>query len=134
MVVFWAVIGAVVWACLASFACVVGERVPRKESINGRSHCVCGRELKPWENIPILGWVRKGGVSTCCNQKIPTRFVVLESVAAIAGALAGAGVGVVFVQVGTFAAVGALVLSSVCACAVMIWLSWQPADQNTTQS
>jgi hypothetical protein len=44
--------GAFLGGCLASFGCVVSERVPAGLSIGGRSVCACGRQLKVRENIP----------------------------------------------------------------------------------
>jgi leader peptidase (prepilin peptidase)/N-methyltransferase len=75
------------WAVLSSFAAVVAERVPRGESINGRSHCSCRRLLKPWENIPILGWLSCAGKARCCDARIPARYVVSESACFAAGTL-----------------------------------------------
>lgn len=72
------VVGGVFGAIFASFSMVVVERVPRRESLNGRSKCVCGRQLRAWENIPILGWLRTGGRARCCSAVIPARLVVAE--------------------------------------------------------
>ena len=59
---------------IASFLGVVGERVPRGETLGGRSHCVCGKELTAGANIPIFGWVLRRGVAKCCGAKIPARY------------------------------------------------------------
>lgn len=74
-------------ASLASFAGVVIERVPKKESINGRSHCVCGRQLKWYENIPVFGWLAVGGKAKCCNTKLPVWYFLIEVGAGISFAL-----------------------------------------------
>lgn len=84
-----AVMTGVVWACLASFAGVVAERVPRGESINGRSHCVCGRQLDALQNIPVLGWCVSRGRASCCGAVIPRRYVVSEMVSLVAGFVVG---------------------------------------------
>lgn len=83
-------LGMFLASAIASFLCVVGERVPRKESINGRSHCVCGRELSWYENVPIFGWMVSGGKSRCCKTKIPTRYVKAETAAGVVGGVCGA--------------------------------------------
>ena len=70
-------------ASIASFLCVVAERMPRGESINGRSHCVCGRQLTWWENIPIVSWLMLRGRARCCGARIPARYVVAEAGAAL---------------------------------------------------
>ena len=84
---FWPTVAGTVGAALASFLCVVGERVPQRRSIKGRSVCACGHQLKAWENVPVLGWLAAGGRARCCGDRIPTRYVVLESAAAAASAL-----------------------------------------------
>lgn len=77
-VVLLVVLAFFLGASLASFGAVVVERTKRGESINGRSHCVCGRQLEWWENIPVVGWVSARGVTRCCQQKIPLHYVVTE--------------------------------------------------------
>ncbi len=71
---WWFLIGA----ATGSFLCVVIERVPAGESIMGRSHCVCGRQLKGVENIPVVSWLVLRGTARCCGAKIPTRYVLVE--------------------------------------------------------
>jgi len=63
---------------IASFSGVVIERVPRGESITGRSHCACGRKLEWYENIPVFGWLRVGGTTKCCNAKLPIWYLLFE--------------------------------------------------------
>lgn len=78
-----AIFASIFGAVFASFCCVVVERVPRGKSINGRSECVCGRELKAHENVPIFGWLFSGGKARCCGARIPAHYFWAE----IAGAL-----------------------------------------------
>ena len=104
---------------LASFGCVVAERTVRHESINGRSHCGCGRQLSVGENIPVLGWVRAKGRTTCCDSLIPRWYVVAEGgamAAAVMGVVVGAGLG--GVRGGVVGGAG----SSVVAMLVVIWV------------
>ena len=70
--------GALFGALTASFLCVVAERVPKSQSIRGRSNCVCGRQLKVTENVPIFGWLRVRGRSTCCGASIPVFYLYAE--------------------------------------------------------
>lgn len=65
-------------ASIASFLGVVTERQKRNESIMSPSRCVCGRKLKWFENIPILGWLIAQGTANCCGAKIPTRYITTE--------------------------------------------------------
>ena len=74
---------------LASFGCVVWERGKKKESINGRSECACGRQLTWYENIPIIGWLRIGGVTKCCNVKLPLHYLVTEIIGFITFGIIG---------------------------------------------
>lgn len=66
-------------ASLASFLGVVASRTQRRETINGRSHCVCGRDLKWYENVPIFGWLRVKGTAKCCGVKIPALMFFTET-------------------------------------------------------
>lgn len=65
-------------ASIASFLGVVIERVPKGESITGRSHCACGRQLKWYENIPVIGWLSTGGTAKCCGAKLPVWYLLFE--------------------------------------------------------
>lgn len=65
-------------ASWASFFGVVIERTKRGETIMGRSHCTCGRQLRWYENIPVFGWLATGGKARCCGSKIPVSYVLWE--------------------------------------------------------
>lgn len=67
---------------IASFLAVVWERSKKGEPITGRSHCACGRQLKWYENIPVIGWLRVGGKTKCCNTQIPVWYFLAELVGA----------------------------------------------------
>ena len=75
---FFAGFAFVLGTIVASFLGVVGERVPRGETLGGRSHCVCGAPLGAWSNIPVLGWILSRGVAACCGAAIPRRYVLSE--------------------------------------------------------
>lgn len=69
-------------SCLASFCCVIGERLPKKESfMRGRSYCAhCRRTLHWYELIPIVSfWLLRGRCRTC-HSRIPISTFVLECV------------------------------------------------------
>lgn len=63
---------------LASFFGCVRDRRKTGESLNARSHCACGRQLKPTENIPVLGWLRTGGTAHCCGARLPAWMLLSE--------------------------------------------------------
>lgn len=74
---------------IASFLGVVFERVPKGESINGRSVCACGRQLKWYENVPIIGWLRIKGTAKCCGAKLPVHYLMTEIIGFIIFAVIG---------------------------------------------
>ena len=89
--VIWAF---VLGAAIGSFLGVVIERVPKHESIGGRSQCVCGRQLTWWENIPIVSWLMLRGRARCCGARIPAWYLLVEvGTAAVFAAIVWAIVG-----------------------------------------
>ncbi|EGO6705178.1 prepilin peptidase [Enterococcus faecalis] len=59
--------------CMASFFMLVGYRIPRKETIMGRSHCEnCESELKWWQVIPVVSYIFLKGECKECRAKIGT--------------------------------------------------------------
>jgi leader peptidase (prepilin peptidase)/N-methyltransferase len=73
-----AVFAGVFGACLGSFLAVAAERVPKGESLGGRSHCVCGAQIRARDNVPILGYLMRGGRAQCCGARIPWWYVAVE--------------------------------------------------------
>lgn len=62
-----------------SFATVVSWRVPRNESIGGRSKCPnCGHQIKAAENIPVISYFVLGGKCANCGSKISIRYPLIE--------------------------------------------------------
>lgn len=82
---FW---GFIFGAITSSFLCVVAERVPKKQTLGGRSQCACGRQLLVRENIPILGWLMVMGKAKCCGAKLPVFYLLAEIFLAVAWCLA----------------------------------------------
>lgn len=67
-----------------SFFNVVGYRVPKKESLLGRSHCPnCDRTLGPLELFPIVGYLVLGGKCKNCKTHISVKYPVMELITAI---------------------------------------------------
>jgi leader peptidase (prepilin peptidase)/N-methyltransferase len=73
--VFFAVGG-----CVGSFLNVVIHRLPRDESIvSPGSRCpACGRAIRPWENIPVLGFLLLRGKCAGCGASISWRYPLVE--------------------------------------------------------
>ena len=65
---------------IGSFLNVVIYRVPvGKSIISPPSSCPkCGERIKPWHNIPILGWLILGGKCANCKEKISIRYPIIE--------------------------------------------------------
>ena len=96
-VALWMVWCFALGAALGSFATATGERLARGESLWTRSHCSCGRALRPGENIPFVGWLRVRGRARCCGARLPVSLLAGEALPALAGAagaLSGVTVGV----------------------------------------
>lgn len=75
-----------VGACVGSFLNVVVWRLPRGESIvSPPSHCPkCGKHLKWYDNLPVVGWLKLRGKCRFCGLPISARYPIIE---AITGAL-----------------------------------------------
>lgn len=72
---------------VGSFLNVVAIRLPRGESwIVSVSRCPsCGTPIKPYDNVPILGWLLLKARCRSCNARISARYPLVE---AVCGALA----------------------------------------------
>lgn len=66
--------------CLGSFLNVVIYRLPRGESVVfGRSHCpACSAPVRPWHNIPVLGYLALRGRCHDCGIRISPRYPLVE--------------------------------------------------------
>ncbi len=75
-----AAVAFLVGACVGSFLNVVIHRLPREESIvSPRSRCPgCGREIRAWENIPIVSFIVLGGKCAGCGGAISWRYPAVE--------------------------------------------------------
>ncbi len=68
-----------------SFVNAAIERIPRGESLNGRSHCDgCHRALRVWELIPVLSFVALRGRCSSCGVAIGLRTPLVEGICAAA--------------------------------------------------
>jgi len=66
---------------VGSFLNVVAWRMPRGESINGRSHCPrCLSQLKARDNFPVFGWLALRGRCRTCRLPISPRYPIVEAV------------------------------------------------------
>jgi leader peptidase (prepilin peptidase)/N-methyltransferase len=67
-----------------SFLNVVAYRLPRGESlVSPASRCPsCGVPVKAYDNVPVLGWLLLRGRCRSCNERISSRYPVVEATCA----------------------------------------------------
>lgn len=71
-------------SCLSSFLMVVVYRLPRQESLGGRSLCEhCGKVLTPWQLIPIWSFLFLKGKCRNCLVPINRKYPISEIVGGI---------------------------------------------------
>jgi leader peptidase (prepilin peptidase) / N-methyltransferase len=82
-----AALAAMFGAVVGSFLNVVAYRLPRRESlVTPGSRCPnCDTPIKPYDNVPVLGWLLLGGRCRACRAPISWRYPLIE---ALTGALA----------------------------------------------
>lgn len=71
-------------AATGSFLNVVAWRWPRGISIVApRSRCPrCASAIRPWHNMPVMGWLLLGGRCRDCRGAIPARYPLVEALTA----------------------------------------------------
>ncbi|MEI9950428.1 MAG: prepilin peptidase [Pseudomonadota bacterium] len=64
-----------------SFLNVVIYRLPRGESLSHpSSRCPgCGKPIRIYDNIPVLGWLLLRGRARCCKIRISARYPLIEA-------------------------------------------------------
>lgn len=61
------------------------EQLERFDLIQPGSRCPgCGTPIKPWHNIPVLGYFLLGGKCAHCGERISGRYPTIEFVTAVA--------------------------------------------------
>ena len=81
---FAATFAGVFGAMIGSFLNVVAYRLPRKESlVSPGSRCPgCGTDIKPYDNVPVLGWLMLRGRCRSCAIPISPRYPIVEATTA----------------------------------------------------
>jgi leader peptidase (prepilin peptidase)/N-methyltransferase len=81
MMVPFAALGGLIFG---SFFNVIAYRLPRHESlVSPGSHCTsCGEPVKPYDNIPVFGWLMLRGHCRACRARISPRYPLVEAVTA----------------------------------------------------
>jgi leader peptidase (prepilin peptidase)/N-methyltransferase len=78
---FITAVAVVLGLVFGSFLNVVIYRLPRGESLSHPgSHCPgCGKPIRIYDNIPVLGWLALRGRARCCKVPIPIRYPLVEA-------------------------------------------------------
>jgi leader peptidase (prepilin peptidase)/N-methyltransferase len=78
------IFAALAGAMLGSFLNVVVYRLPRGESLlSPGSHCTsCSTSVKPYDNVPVLGWMWLHGRCRACRAAISPRYPLVEAATA----------------------------------------------------
>lgn len=77
----------VLFLVIGSFVSAVTYRIPKGIGfVNGRSFCdLCKKELKWYDNIPLISFLLYRGKARCCNKKISIRYPLIELSSVIGG-------------------------------------------------
>ena len=66
-------------ASIGSFLNVLIDRLPRDQSINGRSHCdFCGKKIAWYDLFPIISFFTLKGKTRCCHKKLSFQYPAIE--------------------------------------------------------
>jgi leader peptidase (prepilin peptidase)/N-methyltransferase len=84
---FWMGVGVSLGLLFGSFLNVVIYRVPRGESVVfPASHCTsCGKPIRAFDNLPVLGWLLLRGRARCCGASISPRYPLVELLGGLLG-------------------------------------------------
>ncbi|GIF12586.1 prepilin peptidase [Actinoplanes teichomyceticus] len=79
------IVVGVLGLAIGSFLNVVIHRVPRDQSlVHPGSHCpACGHAVRPWHNVPVLGWLLLRGRCADCATPISARYPLVEAGTAV---------------------------------------------------
>lgn len=85
MEIIWLVFILLFGACIGSFLNVVVYRLPLGKSLSfPPSHCPqCGRQIKWYDNIPIVSWILLRGRCRFCKTSISPRYPLVEAATAL---------------------------------------------------
>jgi len=85
MIQYYLILAFIFGLLIGSFLNVVIIRIPKDESVVfGGSHCVkCGRDLKPWHNIPLFSWIFLRGKCAYCKEPISIQYPLIELISGV---------------------------------------------------
>jgi leader peptidase (prepilin peptidase)/N-methyltransferase len=84
-----AAVAAIFGAIVGSFLNVVAYRLPRRQSLlHPGSRCPrCETPIKPYDNVPVLGWLWLRGRCRACGAPISWQYPAIEAASALLCAL-----------------------------------------------
>ena len=84
-IIFFCFVCIIFGACIGSFLNVLVYRLPRRESlVHPPSHCPrCGHSIRPYDNLPVIGWIKLRGKCRDCQSPISIRYPCVEGVCGI---------------------------------------------------
>lgn len=80
-----AVVAGILGAVVGSFLNLVAYRLPRGESlVRPGSRCPhCETPVKPYDHVPVLGWLLRRGRCRACGAPIPWRCPAVEAITGV---------------------------------------------------
>lgn len=82
---FITVVAGVFGLLIGSFLNVVAYRVPAGTSLLRASRCPsCDAAIRPWHNVPLLGWLVLRGRCAQCKASISWRYPAVEAITGVA--------------------------------------------------
>lgn len=85
IVVFFVVVAGLLGLVIGSFLNVVAYRVPAGIPLTRESRCPhCDSKIRPWHNVPVLGWMFLRGRCASCGAPISIRYPLVEAATGIA--------------------------------------------------
>ncbi|MFE4725375.1 prepilin peptidase [Microbacterium sp. NPDC056736] len=86
--IFLVLLAGIVGLVIGSFLNVVAYRVPAGISLMRESRCPrCETPIKPWHNVPVIGWIALRGRCATCNAAISARYPLVEAITGVTFAL-----------------------------------------------
>ena len=88
LTICFTVVAGILGLVIGSFLNVVAYRVPAHISLMRESRCPhCDAVVRPWHNVPVLGWIVLGGRCANCKAKISPRYPIVEAITGVAFAV-----------------------------------------------
>jgi leader peptidase (prepilin peptidase) / N-methyltransferase len=83
-IAFAAAFAGALGATIGSFLNVIAYRLPRHESlVYPSSRCPgCETAIKPYDNVPVVGWLLLRGRCRSCREPISPRYPIIEALTA----------------------------------------------------